>query len=112
MMMNHDLCLELLEELECQLKATGLWSQQTPPSEALMSSAPFCIDTLRLEQWLQFVFLPRMRQLMEQKGYLSMAPKIVPVAELALDVTDAEVKKIIATLKRIEAISAKLVSTA
>ncbi|WP_258876037.1 YqcC family protein, partial [Pseudomonas aeruginosa] len=40
-------------------QATTVNTQTAP--EALASPEPFCVDTLALEQWLQWIFLPRMK---------------------------------------------------
>ena len=53
----------LLIDLEGALRSRLLWDADEPSPEALASTQPFCIDTLDFPQWLQFVFLPRMRAL-------------------------------------------------
>ena len=51
------------------------------PAEALASEQPFCIDTLTLPQWLQFIFLPRLYRLLEQDAALPDRCGIAPLAE-------------------------------
>ena len=53
----------LLLELEQALKNLRLWNASKPSDEALASEQPFCIDTLDLNQWLQWVFIPRMNDI-------------------------------------------------
>ncbi|MEF0565218.1 YqcC family protein, partial [Pseudomonas aeruginosa] len=43
--------------IERELRALGWWSESSPAPEALASPEPFCVDTLALEQWLQWIFL-------------------------------------------------------
>lgn len=54
--------------IERELQVLGWWSEQAPAIEQLSSQEPFCVDTLAFEQWLQWIFLPRMKQIIEQ-GY-------------------------------------------
>ncbi|MBF7730437.1 YqcC family protein [Pseudomonas sp. N040] len=63
--------LQLVDHLlliEHELQVQGWWSAEAPSSEALSSQQPFCVDTLAFEQWLQWIFLPRMKEIIEQ-GY-------------------------------------------
>ena len=52
---------ELLIDIEAQLRQLGQWDKVAPEADALASEQPFCVDTLRLPQWLQFVFVPRLQ---------------------------------------------------
>ena len=73
----------LLDKLEAELRQQQLWSQQAPDTAALASTMPFCCDTLALEQWLQFIFLPRMRALLQRGAALPNKVAILPMAEEA-----------------------------
>ncbi len=73
--------LQLLTEIEAELKSLSLWQAQPPSAEALASREPFCIDTLTFEQWLQFVFLVKMKQLVVMKLPLPANVSIFPMAE-------------------------------
>ena len=55
---------ELLVLLEQQLKQSGLWQQQPTTAEALSSGQPFALDTLSPQQWLQWIFIPRVSQML------------------------------------------------
>lgn len=67
--------------IEAEMRRLDLWSAQPPSAEALASTEPFCVDTLTLPQWLQFVFLPRMRALIEGGRPLPRQCGIAPFAE-------------------------------
>ncbi|NLW05575.1 MAG: YqcC family protein [Pseudomonadaceae bacterium] len=56
---------QLLNLLEERLKQTGQWQARQPEAAAFNSATPFCVDTMKLEQWLRYVFLPRMRALID-----------------------------------------------
>ncbi len=57
---------DVLLEVESLLRSHGGWDNQPPSDTALDSNLPFCVDTLSFEQWLQWIFLPRMKNIIEQ----------------------------------------------
>ncbi len=71
----------VLIDIEAQLRQLGQWDRLPPPDRALASSQPFCVDTLTLPQWLQFVFLPTIYQLLEEGESLPDRCGITPMAE-------------------------------
>ena len=71
----------LLIDVEAHLRQLGLWDAEPPTDEALASTQPFCIDTLDFNQWLQFIFLPTMYQLIEDGEALPTECAIAPMAE-------------------------------
>lgn len=70
-----------LLRIERELRQLGLWESQPPPAEAFQSSQPFCIDTLEFTQWLQFVFVARMKVIIESDQSLPATSGIAPMAE-------------------------------
>lgn len=74
--------IEALNALELGLRELGLWSDTRPEPDALSSTMPFCYDTLELEQWLQFIFLGRMREILEQGDALPESCAIYPYIEM------------------------------
>lgn len=93
---------QLLDELETALQETDLWCLEAPSEEALASRAPFCCDTMPLEQWLQFVFIPNVRLLLAAGRPLPGTAAISPLAELVYANKLADVAAVITTLKRLE----------
>ncbi|CCQ11694.1 hypothetical protein PALB_25950 [Pseudoalteromonas luteoviolacea B = ATCC 29581] len=74
--------MELLNALESQLAHDGLWQNTAIPQHALQSRAPFCCDTMRFEQWLQFVFLKKMRTLLIADVPLPSNFALLPMLEM------------------------------
>lgn len=72
--------LSLLCELEEVLNAADLWSCDQPSPAALASQQPFACDTLTFEQWLQFIFLPRLTVLLKS-GETVPTMALLPMAE-------------------------------
>ena len=71
----------LLETVDQQLRLMGLWQQQSQIPQALDSTEPFAVDKLSFNQWLQFVFLPRMQQMIAVESPLPDNCSIAPMAE-------------------------------
>lgn len=67
--------------IEAELRRLRLWSSTPPSPRALSSTQPFCLDTLEFTEWLQFIFLPRMKDLVEQGHNLPAVSGIAPMAE-------------------------------
>lgn len=68
--------------IECELRVQGWWQEEAPSAEALASLEPFCVDTLAFEQWLQWIFLPRMKVLLETGAALPSVSGIQAMAEM------------------------------
>lgn len=73
---------EQLLLIERELRVQQLWDDVPPSAEALASVEPFAVDTLDFEQWLQWIFLPRMKMLLEQDLPLPNASGIQEMAEM------------------------------
>ncbi len=59
---------EIVEDIEAEMKRIELWEEERPALSRLGSPQPFCFDTLRFQQWLQWLFLPRMRRILAAGG--------------------------------------------
>lgn len=108
-LIHHQQLLELLDDLELQLRLLNLWSSHHPGEAALNSDVPFCVDTLTFEQWLQFVFLPKMRTLLMQGGSLPQAACLLPVAEQVYSGQDQKIRELLLIIDRIDRLSTRLV---
>ncbi|MCO7570868.1 MULTISPECIES: YqcC family protein [Pseudomonas chlororaphis group] len=73
---------EQLLLIERELRVQGLWDEVAPSAEALASTQPFAVDTLDFEQWLQWIFLPRMKVILEQDLPLPNASGIQEMADM------------------------------
>ena len=73
---------EQLLLIERELRLQGWWDEVSPSAEALSSVEPFSVDTLDFHQWLQWIFLMRMKQILEQDLPLPNASGIMEMAEM------------------------------
>ena len=81
----------LLGELTAELQRLERWQAEHPGAEALASELPFCVDTLSFDQWLQFVLIPRMEQLVLLQAPLPTSVSLYPMASEAYKDELAEV---------------------
>lgn len=70
-----------LLSIETEMRRLELWQGERPPETAFQSTEPFCLDTLDFTQWVQFVFLERMKQIIENGQALPVSSGIAPMAE-------------------------------
>ena len=72
------------------MKRLGLWEAEPPPDAAFKSPNPFCFDTMTVPQWLQWVFVPGMRDTLAMNVPLAAACQVAPALEVYLADTGTE----------------------
>lgn len=77
----HTAVAAVLIDIEACLRQLDLWDSEPPTAEALASTEPFAVDTLTLPQWLQFIFLPTLYTLLDERSRLPDKCAITPLAE-------------------------------
>jgi uncharacterized protein YqcC (DUF446 family) len=91
-----------LIELEAGLRQLGLWSGDVRSPESLVSDQPFAVDVLEMEQWLQYVFLPTLYNLLKQDAPMPEQCAVAPMAEETLGKKPIPCKALIATLRDLD----------
>lgn len=89
---------EQLLLIERELRVLGLWARVPPSDEALSSGQPFGVGVLAFEEWLQWVFLPRMKLILESDADLPVSSGIRPMAEVVYRERFAEVGRLLESL--------------
>ncbi|GAA0815849.1 YqcC family protein [Colwellia asteriadis] len=92
----------LLNDLTQALKAQHLWQDIPPATEKLKSKLPFCVDTLFFEQWLQFIFLPKMQHLLNENLPLPSSISLSPMAEEAFKRLGSEANSLLSIIAAID----------
>lgn len=92
----------LLDALERELKQLELWSLVLPDEQALQSRLPFCIDTLRFEQWLQFIFIPKIQLLLDNASPLPTKIALLPLAEQVFKDTDTRFSRLLSIISALD----------
>lgn len=91
-----------LDALVAELQRLGLWEDTPPAPQALASTAPFCHDTLVFHQWLQWQFIPRLRELIALRAPLPGNCNIAPMAEVSYAQADWDSDDLIELLRAID----------
>lgn len=92
----------LLDALERELKQLELWSSVLPDEQALQSRLPFCVDTLRFEQWLQFIFIPKMQLLLNSASPLPTKIALLPLAEQVFNASDTRFNRLLGIISALD----------
>lgn len=93
---------QLLERLNDSLKLYQLWSDAAPSREALASTQPFAVDTLTIEQWLQFILVPKLMVLIETKQPLPTQICVLPIVEQSFAQRQIDAPLLISTVAKID----------
>jgi uncharacterized protein YqcC (DUF446 family) len=59
---------ERIDDIEAEMKRLGMWRSEPLPLEAYDFQEAFAMDKMTFTSWLQFVFIPRVRQIIETNG--------------------------------------------
>lgn len=98
---------ELADQLlliERELRVLDLWDTSAPDARALASQEPFCVDTLSFEQWLQWIFLPRMKVILEREEALPAVSGILSMAEVVYQTQPQRMAGLLKALGRFDAL--------
>lgn len=98
---------ETLDAIEKELQRLELWELEPPSLVALASSAPFAVDTLNFTQWLQFIFIPRLRVMINAGTSLPSSCSITPMAEEYFSGSSLSVNNLITYLRHIDQLLTK-----
>lgn len=101
-MKKHQKVGEWLLGVEIELRQLQLWQAEAPSAEALASTQPFCIDTLNFPQWLQFIFLVKMQQLVDGNLPLPSNCAIAPMAQEYFKVLRCDSSALLNCLARLD----------
>ena len=93
---------DTLHEIEKELRALKLWEAEQPPLHDLQSQMPFCYDTLRLPQWLQWIFLPRCHQMIKTRDGIPENSDIHTIAEYYFQQAGIDANNLLICVKRFD----------
>lgn len=66
--MDNKIIEEKIRAVEVEMKALGLWQNDPLPEEAYNIQEAFGADKMSLAQWLQFILIPRVKDLLKSGG--------------------------------------------
>ena len=99
---NHAEIISLLIDLEAMMRQRGMWSETPPSDDAFESEMPFFVDRMNFLEWLQFVFLVRIRDMVENAESLPDTCSIAPMAEIHFGEAGIQAGQVIALLAQID----------
>ncbi len=74
----------LMSRLQGELERLGLWSDTAPDARNINQEIPFCHDTLSLAEWLQWIFLPTLEEMLHRGANLPDKCEISAYADMVL----------------------------
>ncbi|CAM3583945.1 YqcC family protein [Vibrio aquimaris] len=80
-MANNQQMKVFLEQLTGQMRVLQLWQSTRPDKHLLESNQPFAVDTLQPHEWLQWIFIPKMADLIEREMPLPTGFCLTPYFE-------------------------------
>lgn len=92
----------LLLKIRTEMEELKLWQSSPPPAEALASTQPFCIDTLHFTEWLQWLLIPRLQEMIRQEIPLPQSSQIHPMAEEVFKQMQADTDALLALINRLD----------
>ena len=51
-----------IDQIEAEMRDIGMWQDQPLQPEQMEFEQAFAMDTMTFSQWLQFIFVPRVRE--------------------------------------------------
>ncbi len=88
-----------LDSIETEMLKLGLQSNERPSDEAFASTVPFCYDQMLFTEWLQWVLLPKTRDMITQGQPLPTSCDIAPLAEEEFKQIPKDTQKLLALIQ-------------
>jgi uncharacterized protein YqcC (DUF446 family) len=63
----HEIVQQKIDEITSEMKRIGIWRSDELPPEKLQIEKAFGADKMSFAQWLQFIFVPRVSQIIREK---------------------------------------------
>ena len=95
---KYEHLMNLLNELQTELKLAGLWSDTEPSKAPLSSIQPFGLDTLTFYEWLQFVLVKKLRLICDRRESLPDSSDVTTMAEEVFKSDEITAPEVIRTL--------------
>jgi uncharacterized protein YqcC (DUF446 family) len=67
-MPSHEAVEQQLDIVEAEMKRIGWWRKEPLPPEMYQFTQAFAMDTMPYVYWLQFIFIPRVRSIIAERG--------------------------------------------
>jgi len=71
MQVDRERVASLINDIEAEMQRNGMWQTDPLRPEQLQFTQAFGMDTMAYSQWLQFIFLPRVREAITTNSFPS-----------------------------------------
>ncbi len=88
----------LCDALELELRRLKSWSDAPLTQSAFENMGAFGANTMRFEQWLQFVLVPKLRDIVSERGEFPAGTMLAAYASRVLDSNAVELHKLLARI--------------
>src|SRR5690349_19513806 len=65
---SHEIVAEKIARIEAEMRSIGMWQNEPMPQEKTAAAGAFGQGSMAFEQWLQFVFIPRVNQIVAARA--------------------------------------------
>lgn len=90
-----------IEEIEAEMKKINMWNYTPLPEEKYNFTKAFGMDTMAFSQWIQFILIPLVRQILESEGKFPNASMVAVQAMREFDGYD-EAGKLLSLLREFD----------
>lgn len=94
-------------DVESELRLLHCWDAEPPTLDALQSVEPFCVDTMEFYQWLQWIFLPRLYELLTSDLALPNQCSVAPMVEVWANSRALKARGLLEVLQKIDTLLSK-----
>lgn len=74
----YSIASSITKEIEAELKRLGRWMETPLHDECFINMGAFGSNTMSFEQWLQFVLIPRLEKIVEEKSEFPTESNLAP----------------------------------
>ncbi|HEY6333758.1 MAG TPA: YqcC family protein [Blastocatellia bacterium] len=67
-MLSYEVAAAKIDGIEQEMRRVGLWQDQPLAPDKYNFKKAFGMDTMAYSQWLQFIFIPRVREIIATEG--------------------------------------------
>jgi uncharacterized protein YqcC (DUF446 family) len=82
---QHEKVGEKIKEIKKEMQRIGLWQREPLPEEAYDYTLAFARDRMAFHQWLQFIFVPQVQEMIQDYEDLPHTSQVGIAAESAFE---------------------------
>jgi uncharacterized protein YqcC (DUF446 family) len=84
-MPTHEAVAGQIGRIEAEMRKIGYWREEPLPLEMYEFTQAFAMDTMPFAYWLQFIFIPRVKSIVEERSEFPPASHVAAQAVREFD---------------------------